>query len=99
MKLSEKRFPKFDAPSSFEAYAEKGGTVEQNRNGQSSRNAIEAEVGCTAQAQRTYEEALDAVITRVGAQNSLREILYKTLAFCKAPPRVHRCRGLHREKR
>lgn len=85
MKLSEKRFPKFDASSSFEAYAEKGGTVEQNRNGQSSRNAIEAEAGCTAQAQRTYEEALDAVITCVGAQNSLREILYKTLAFCKAP--------------
>ena len=87
MTLSEKRFPKFDAPASFEAYAEKGATVEQNRDGQSARNALDGEGARTrdASSSRTYEEALDAVITCIGAQNSLREVLYKTLVFCKEP--------------
>ena len=85
MKLSEKRFPKFDAPSSFEAYAQKGSTVEQNRNGESSRNAIEDEQVRGVPTSRTYEETLDSVISCIGAQNSLREILYKTLSFCATP--------------
>ena len=87
MKLSEKRFPKFDAPASYEAYAEKGATTEQNRDGQSARNALSDEDARSqnAASARTYEETLDAVITCIGAQNSLREILYKTLAFCETP--------------
>lgn len=85
MKLSEKPFPKFEAPASFEKYAEKGSTTEQNRCGRSARNAVEGDGARDASSARTYEDALDDVITCIGAQNSLREILYKTLAFCEAP--------------
>lgn len=79
MSLKDKKFPKFEVPASYEGYAEGGYLAD------AAPVPAPAPRPSDAPAQRTFEEQVSAVVTCVGAQNALREVLYKTLAHCEEP--------------
>lgn len=82
--LYKKRLPKFEASSSYEDYARNDQRIKP-REDESASTAASAGKSADAQPQETTLEAQTSkCLEAVGAQNSLREILYKLLAFCTA---------------
>ena len=77
-------FPAFEAPSSFERYAEgeAGGVYAcpQSRASSASDRAVAESAG-----ELSLEARTDAVVTCVCSQAPLREVLYKTLVHCIEP--------------
>ena len=72
--LYGKRLPKFEANASYEDYA-KGDQRIKPRTVECAQHASDA-------SEMTLEEKTSKCLEAVGSQNSLREILYKLLAFC-----------------
>lgn len=91
MRLQDKALPKFEVSSRYEEYAAGknfvdpvGGSAGEAASrgigdeGHSVDAAVDARDG-----NLSFEERVSAVITCVGSQNALREVLYKTLDHCR----------------
>ncbi|MEE8733738.1 MAG: hypothetical protein SOI46_09070 [Eggerthellaceae bacterium] len=78
--LLHKKLPKFEVSANGEEFLREQETVARDTpEDVERRRALAApKVGPKS----PFEEQVDAVLTCVGSQNSLREILYKILAFC-----------------
>lgn len=89
MKLKNKPLPKFEVPASYEKYAQ-GGYVMDAAPSEEDTYAEHVPVAVQDPAEEgpeelTLEDRINKVVMCIGAQNSLREVLYKTLAFCDEP--------------
>ena len=84
-KLLKKKLPKFEAPRDYASYAAR--TPEDEAAEVDAGAVFEAaareEMALRDKKDRTDAEALDAVLSCIGAQNSLREILFKVLVYCE----------------
>ena len=78
-----RKFPKFEVSRDYASFAQ--GTSQFTD--ESFEDALAAEAAsqqAAAQNQTpTVQEAADAILTCIGSQGELREILYKTLVFCR----------------
>ncbi|MGI6032177.1 MAG: hypothetical protein ACOX69_01995 [Coriobacteriales bacterium] len=80
-KLLSKKLPAFTASrSSAEAVMEEQEREQETEEEIAARREYNAE---TLGPKSPFEDQVDAVLTCIGSQNSLREILYKILVFCK----------------
>ena len=73
--LYNKRLPKFEAPRSYEEYAQSDSRM--------APVAAKPQAGVSTEAELGLEAQVDDVLRCIAAQNSLREILYKMLVFCE----------------
>ena len=78
-------FPAFEADQSYEEYmaADRGGAHRAERDQERFVKAVEHADACDPAAAEQAVE--DAIVTSVMSQPLLREILYKTLAYCVEP--------------
>ena len=91
MSLKNKPLPKFEVSASYEKFAQgdivmdapDAGERDEGCCGECSQASAES-VGAGANVE-PFEASVDRVVTCVCSQNPLREVLYKTLAFCGAP--------------
>ena len=91
MSLKNKPLPKFEVSASYEKFAQgdivmdapDAGERDEGCCGECSQASAES-VGAGANVE-PFEASVDRVVTCVCSQNALREVLYKTLAFCGAP--------------
>lgn len=82
MSIKDRPLPQFEAPLSYEQYAESGmyGALGAASNDVSEIVPTEPEIIDEAV---SFDVRVSQVVTCIGAQNSLREVLYKTLDFCQ----------------
>ena len=73
--LYGKRLPKFEAPRSYEEYAQSDLRM--------TAAAARSQMAASTEAELNLEAQVDDVLRCIAAQNSLREILYKMLVFCE----------------
>ena len=73
--LYSKRLPKFEAPRSYEEYAQSDLRM--------AAAPAKPQPATSAEPERDLEAQIDDVLRCIAAQNSLREILYKMLVFCE----------------
>ena len=79
-KLLKRRLPKFEVPRDYASFA--AGSSDEGEAEKVFEAAFKAQKEAAENTNRTSAETLDAIITCIGAQNALREILYKTLCYC-----------------
>lgn len=79
-RLLAKKLPAFESARSAAEALQEEQQREQEAEEESARRAANAE---PLGPKSPFEEQVDAVLTCIGAQNSLREILYKILVFCQ----------------
>lgn len=91
MSLKNKPLPKFEVSASYEKFAQgdivMDASVAGERDGECCGECGQASaepVGAGANVE-PFEASVDCVVTCVCSQNPLREVLYKTLAFCRTP--------------
>ncbi len=92
MKLRDRSLPRFEVSSDFETFEKEGLVMSAQRNpgtAEFSEGADEEKLQVRTHSpkdsEETFEEKVDAVIACVGAQNALREVLFKTLEHCEEP--------------
>lgn len=82
-RLLDRKLPKFEASADYAEYAAQdnsAGVVD----GEAREGRFEhVEISRPDLASMTYEERIDSVLTCIGSQNSLREVLYKILVCCQ----------------
>ena len=85
MRLHDKPLPRFEVSSNFEKFEEQGLVMGAQEGVDNSDVVSVEERGSNAPRdfEKTSEETLNDIITCIGAQNALREILYKILAHCQ----------------
>lgn len=88
MGLKDKPLPKFEVPASYEKYAQGGYVMDADLTEEDTfaqHVPVAMGEGERGGESLSREERISKVIACVGSQNSLREVLYKTLVLCQEP--------------
>lgn len=90
MRLHDRPLPRFEVSSDFQTFEKEGLVMRAQGDSKTTVlsggvNEKEPQAHTSKDREKTFEEKVTDVIACVGAQNALREVLFKTLEYCEEP--------------